>query len=180
MAIGTSEVAPFEFDYGGYTITLIDTPGFNDTTRSETEILKEIADWLDSTYRNPPHFKLTGIIYLQSIVDPRMYGSSLRNLKMFKDLCGEDPLKNVVLATTRWGIADKSGEADLAKQHEEQLRTDPDFWAPMIKRGARMARFEDTQDSALQILLSLADQRPVVLQIQEELVSIHRRRLLSS
>lgn len=167
---GTADVAAFDFTYSGYDITLIDTPGFNDTVRSETEVLKAIADWLDVTYRNPPHLKLTGIIYLQSIMDPRMYGSSLRNLKMFKDLCGENPLKNVIVATTRWGLAAKAGEGELCLEREDQLRTDAQFWAPMIKRGARMSRFQDTRESALQLLLSLANQQPVVLQIQKELV----------
>ncbi|KAK3070300.1 hypothetical protein LTR53_000895 [Teratosphaeriaceae sp. CCFEE 6253] len=166
----TSEVQPFEFEYEGHHVTLIDTPGFNDTTRSETEVLKSIADYLDFTYRNPPNLKLTGIIYLQSIMDPRMYGSSLRNLKMFKDLVGPDPLQNVVLATTRWGQARKSGELELAESKEHQLKTEEAFWAPMVHRGSRVARFEDTRDSALQLILSLVDQRPVVLQIQSELV----------
>jgi len=99
-----------------------------------------------------------------------MYGSSLRNLKMFKDLVGPDPLRNVILATTRWGQAVRAGEKEQAESKEEQLRTDKDFWAPMVERGSRMARFEDTRDSALQLILSLADQPPVVLQIQSELV----------
>ncbi|KAK4892653.1 hypothetical protein LTR27_008929 [Elasticomyces elasticus] len=166
----TSEVQPFEFDYGGHHITLIDTPGFNDTSRSETEVLKSIADYLDFTYRNPPHLKLTGIIYLQSVVDPRMYGSSLRNLKMFKDLVGPDPLRNVILATTRWGQAKKIGELELAESKEQQLGSEEAFWAPMVQRGSRMARFEDTRDSALQLILSLIGQKPIVLQIQSELV----------
>lgn len=157
------------FEHGSYKITLIDTPGFNDTNRSETEVLRAIADYLDFTFRNPPHLKLTGIIYLQSIMDPRMYGSSLRNLKMFKDLCGEDPLKNVILATTKWGTATRAGETDLAIEREEQLCKSEDFWAPMIQRGSRMERFEDTRESALNMLLSLVKKEPVVLQIQTEL-----------
>ena len=35
-----------EFGLDGRTVTLIDTPGFDDTTRSETEILKMIAFYL--------------------------------------------------------------------------------------------------------------------------------------
>lgn len=170
VEVDTASVSSFEFEHEGYQITLIDTPGFNDTTRSESEVLKEIADWLDWTYRNPPHLKLNGILYLQSIMDPRIFGSSLRNLKMFKDLCGEDPLKNVILVTSKWGLARKSGQEDLAWNHERQLRNDRQFWAPMVEKGSRMARFEDTQDSALQIILSVVDQSPVLLQIQAELV----------
>lgn len=39
------QMAP-DFKIGDQTIKLIDTPGFNDTDRSEVEILKLIADFL--------------------------------------------------------------------------------------------------------------------------------------
>ncbi|PMD19902.1 hypothetical protein NA56DRAFT_602339 [Hyaloscypha hepaticicola] len=166
----TAEVIPYTFVHGDYEITLIDTPGFNDTYRNESEVLMEIASWLEKTYRNPPHQKLTGIIYLQALTDRRIYGSTLRNLKMFRELCGDDPLRNVVFATTGWGTAARSGELEKAKVNEEQLRTDPDFWEPFVRRGSTVARFEDTVDSALAIVLSLADRAPTVLQIQQEMV----------
>ncbi|TDL13117.1 hypothetical protein BD410DRAFT_847338 [Rickenella mellea] len=38
---------PFELD--GYNVTLIDTPGFDDTERSDTEILNLIAVYLSSS-----------------------------------------------------------------------------------------------------------------------------------
>jgi flagellar biosynthesis GTPase FlhF len=171
----TSEVAAYQFQYQGRDIVLIDTPGFNDTTKSETEVLKSIADYLDITYRNPPYLKLTGIIYLQSIMDPRMYGSSLRNLRMFRDLVGPSPLKNVILATTKWGQARNSGELDLAVSREEQLQTQQDFWAPMVQRGSHMARFEDSKQSALDLIMSLEAHQPAVLQIQSELVDQQKK-----
>ena len=89
---------------------------------------------------------------------------------MFRQLCGDEPLKNVVLATTCWGTAERSGEMAKAVASEEQLRTDPLFWQPMLKRGSEMVRFEDTKDSALSIVQKLVDKRPIVLQIQHELV----------
>jgi hypothetical protein len=39
------EAAPM-FDFEGHRICLIDTPGFDDTDRSEVEILKDIKDFL--------------------------------------------------------------------------------------------------------------------------------------
>lgn len=188
MPLDTAEVEPFEFELDGYNITLIDTPGFNDTSRSEAEVLTSIANYLDYTYRNPPHLKLNGIIYLQSIMDPRMYGSSLRNLKMFKDLCGENPMKNVVLVTNRWEYASSCGEAGKALEKEGELRTKADFWAPLIKRGSDMVCWEDNYapriqyTSAVKDFLSAHDiirrfinKEPKVLQIQTELVEQQRK-----
>lgn len=108
-----------------------------------------------------------------------MYGSSLRNLKMFRQLCGDNPLKNVILATTGWGTAERSGNLQKAEDNENQLETDPDFWEPMIKRGSTTARFTDTEESALEIILSLAGRSPVTLQIQTELV-IEEKKLIDT
>ena len=38
-----------EFTFEGRTVTLIDTPGFDDTTKSDTEILRMIALFLATT-----------------------------------------------------------------------------------------------------------------------------------
>ncbi|KAF2723147.1 P-loop containing nucleoside triphosphate hydrolase protein [Polychaeton citri CBS 116435] len=175
----TAIVEPFDFTYKGRKITLIDTPGFNDTNKTETEVLREIADWLDSTYRNPPHQKLNGLIYVQSILDPRMYGSSLRNLKMFKDLCGLDPMKNVTLVTTRWAMVRMTESEDKASQNEIDLETKEELWAPMMEMGAKMRRFQDSTESALEILDLFLKKDPVVLQIQSELVD-HGRNLIET
>ena len=107
---------------------------------------------------------------MQALTDRKMYGSTLRNLKMFRQLCGDEPLKNVILTTTGWGVAEKVGEIGKAVLNEDQLRTDPDFWQPLIKRGSQMARFEDSKESALEIILKLVRKEPIVLQIQHELV----------
>jgi hypothetical protein len=176
MWSGTIDVAPLEFELDGRHITLIDTPSFNDTTRSEAEVLTEIANYLDFTYRNPPHLKLNGIVYLQSIEDPRMYGSSLRNLKMFKDLCGENPLKNVLLVTNRWEKARRCGDYEKAVAEERELRDSPKFWQPLIRRGSRMVRWEgdDAHGTALDFLRTFMHATPQVLQIQQELVEQHK------
>lgn len=80
------------------TVYLIDTPGFDDTNRSDTQVLTEIATWLGDSYRSK--VLLHGIIYLHRITDVRMSGSARRNLLMFKHLCGDEYLKKVILVTT--------------------------------------------------------------------------------
>ncbi|KJX95148.1 hypothetical protein TI39_contig4131g00001 [Zymoseptoria brevis] len=138
----TQSPEPFTFLNNGTSITLVDTPGFNDTDLNESDVLKAIADWLDWDYRNRPQMRLNGIIYLHNVMDPRMLGSSLRNLKMFRDLCGQDPLRNVLLVTTRWGMA-RRVDMEQAERREEQLRTDRKFWAGMLAGGARKVFWSD-------------------------------------
>lgn len=114
------------------TVYLIDTPGFDDTSRSDNEVLCEIASWLTTSYT--AKIRLSGIIYLHRISDQRMQGSAKKNLFMFKKLCGPNALKHVILATTMW---DRVSEAE-GKARENELTTTPDFWGWMVSQGSRV------------------------------------------
>ena len=120
---------------------LVDTPGFNNTIRSDTEILISLVDWMKEFYNKN---RLSGIIYLHSISDARMTRSSLQNLRMFRKLCGDDNLQNVILATTKWGITPKSD----ALPREEELCSNNEFCGLIIKDGAMVKWFKNTKDSA--------------------------------
>lgn len=61
-------------------------------------MLRRVADWLNRTHQ--AKVKLAGIVYLHRINDTRLGGSAMKNLRMFKKLCGDDALSCVVLATT--------------------------------------------------------------------------------
>lgn len=162
----TSAVGIYESRYDAKTkIFFVDTPGFDDTYKSDTDILREIADWLSQAYGND--IKLTGIVYLHRILDVRLGGSAMKNLRMFKKLCGDDALPSVVLATTWWSNVD----AATGSQRETELATREAFWAGMISKGSRMFRQDNGAQSARHIVDYLVSRkRPVTLKIQEELV----------
>lgn len=146
-------------------IFFVDTPGFDDTYKSDTDILREIADWLSQAYGND--IKLTGIVYLHRILDVRVGGSAMKNLRMFKKLCGEDALPSVVLVTTWWNGVD----AATGAQRETELATRDAFWAGLISKGSRMFRQDNGVFSARHIIDYLVNRkRPVTLKIQKELV----------
>lgn len=148
------------------TVYLVDTPGFDDTAKSDTEVLREIAGWLNASYKN--RVFLHGIIYLHRIADVRMQGSAKRNLLMFKKLCGEDALKKVVLATTMW---DKVPRRE-AEEREKQLIETPEFWGFMISRGSVTYRHNNTVESAVRIIEKLAcDNSKMTLDIQYQMVN---------
>ncbi|KAJ7285185.1 P-loop containing nucleoside triphosphate hydrolase protein [Mycena rebaudengoi] len=159
----TVEVAP-SFQLDGRTVTLIDTPGFDDTSRSDTDILSMIAAFLAQAYENGK--KLAGVIYMHRISDVRMGGISTRNFKMFRQLCGESSLRNVVIVTTMWsevGLA--VGEA-----REAELAAEDRFFKPVLDKGARLLRHDNNTASGHAILHYLVDNQPRALRIQRELV----------
>ncbi|KAF8064446.1 P-loop containing nucleoside triphosphate hydrolase protein [Lyophyllum atratum] len=152
---------PFELD--GHRVTLIDTPGFDDSRLRDTDVLAMIAAHLSLTYK---HGKLlAGVIYMHRILDNRMGGISSRNFKMFRNLCGDTSLKNVAIVTTMWGKID----LDLGQARERELASKDIFFKPVLDRGARLARHDHTLESAQEILRSFLDQEPQALQIQQEL-----------
>lgn len=150
---------------GGQKFFLVDTPGFDDTYRSDTEILTELADWLNVAYQGK--ILLTGIIYLHRILDVRLGGAALKNLNMFKKLCGDKTLGSVVLATTFWGQV----SAEEGQRRESQMKARPDFWKGMIDKGSTVLRQDDGKESARRIVQYLIKRRqPQALQIQEDMV----------
>jgi hypothetical protein len=163
------EVDEYEFVYKDYNVHLIDTPGFDDTTRSDTEVLRDIAGWLGTAYEQKK--KLSGIIYLHRISDPRMAGSAKRNLHMFKKLCGEECFSSVILATTMWGLVDER----TGDNREAELVREEDFWGYMANRGSKVMRHYGDRESAMRIVKKIVKQHQkgdgdITLRIQKEIV----------
>ena len=83
-----------------YDAYFADTPGFDDSTRSDTDVLKDIVSWLGAW--RAAEDKLSGLIYLHRITDTRMGNAAWRNLRMLRALVGEDKMSNVLFVSTRW------------------------------------------------------------------------------
>ncbi|KAJ8077761.1 hypothetical protein PM082_002194 [Marasmius tenuissimus] len=152
------------FVLNGRLVTLIDTPGFDDTAKSDTDILKLIGAFLSQTYKAGK--QLNGIIYIHRITDVRMGGIAARNFRMFRQLCGEDTLKNVVIVTNRW----EEVRQDLGEAREKELMTEERFFKPVLDKGAQMVRHDNTPEMARAILSHLVHNQPIPLRIQVELV----------
>ncbi|KDQ10124.1 hypothetical protein BOTBODRAFT_68830 [Botryobasidium botryosum FD-172 SS1] len=159
----TDSVQVGSFEWGGRRVHLIDTPGFDDTEKSDTDILSLIATHLAGAYK--AGHRLTGLLYLHRIIDNRVGGVSSKNMRMFHKLCGDAVLKNVVLCTTMWSLVSE----EVGAQREAQLKSE--FWQEMIRKGASTARYDGTGQDAQRIishLMSLGGAPP--LRIQEEMV----------
>ena len=94
---------------------------------------------------------LSGLVYCHRISDTHLAATSVRHLRTFEELCGEDALQNVILATTMWDEIDE----DTGKMEEERMKTK--YWNTMLERRSTAGRFMGTYESALQLLQPLID-----------------------
>lgn len=166
---GTQKIQKISYQHKGQTVTLIDTPGFDDSDdiqRSDADILNDIATFLQKSYDAGQ--LLTGVIWLQSIATIRSGGSERRRARLFKKILGENAYKRVVIATTMWSkICDDDHGMKQMEQRQSQV------WHDMIDQDALVTRHDDNKASADKIiehLLSTSKSKPLEpLQIQTEL-----------
>lgn len=105
-----------------------------------------------------------------------MAGTPLKNLRMFQKLAGKQFFAKVTLITTMWpDIGDSNENLKIYDEREQELRGE--YWAEMLKRGSRTARFDNTQTSAWSIVDSVisAESDRQWSRIQEELVDQGKR-----
>jgi hypothetical protein len=161
----TSNIQSYCITIDSTNFVLIDTPGFDDTFGSDADILKKMEVWLSSSYKS--NRLLTGLLYLHPINKTRVDGSSMRGLKLFRELCGKKNFPNIVIGTTFW---DCIRDPKTGVQREKELCESADFWRPMKEKGSRVFRIPRDYSTVPGILLDMAKKAPCTLQIQEETV----------
>ena len=119
--------------------------------------------------------KFSGILYLHNICEPKVGGSSQRNMTMFKKLCGPDSLKNVVVVTTFWD------EIEPVKgiEYETELKTKDKFFKGLAEgksKFVRSGKFPPGEVpkgpeflSPISIVSELVALDPVFVEMQKEL-----------
>lgn len=155
----------YPFTFFGHNIVLVDTPGFDDTYRSDADVLESLVAWLTTSYQAGK--KLSGLVYLHRISDIRMQGSALRNLRVFRDLCGKDCFKNVVLCTTFWDVVEKEA---VAEARLNELVSNEGFWGGMIDNGSKVFKGSLSRVEAIYVIYELISGQRLPLQIQKEIV----------
>jgi hypothetical protein len=153
-----------DFILAGLCIRLIDTPGFDDTTRSDADILEDIAQWLADTYDNG--ILLTRIILLQPISTNKVCGGEARRTRLFKKICGKNAYGNVVTASTMWS---ELNDESQGYQRVSELESSDDFWGDMVRHGAQVVKHGNDSASAHRIIRMLICKPRTALQMQYEL-----------
>ncbi|KAI6024269.1 hypothetical protein EDC04DRAFT_281911 [Pisolithus marmoratus] len=140
----------------------VDTPGFNDPDQSARDVLHTIADWLERKYRGG--VLLTGVVYTHGITERPFHRSLCKSLDIFSCICGDKAAQRVRLVTTMWDqVKDPRATENMV------LQLEGNFWKPLLDAGARHMQFENSQQSAWDIVKDLGVERYPLL-LQQELV----------
>jgi hypothetical protein len=95
----------------------------------------------------------------------RMGGFSMRLFRLVKGICGDEFLKNLVIATNMWSLVNpKEGET-----REQDIRAER-FFKTALDNGANLLRHDNTRESAHRILRTIFKNHWMPLKIQRELV----------
>ena len=89
---------------------------------------------------------------------------------MFRKLCGDSTLQNVVIVTNMWGEVDPQ----VGDAREDELIREDIFFKPVLDKGAQMARHLNTLPSAESVIRLVLNNHPLPLRIQTELVTEHK------
>ena len=153
---------------GAQAVYVVDTPGFDDTDRTQGDLLEDISTFLAA--QHALGLQLRGIIYLHRITDPKVQGSTLNSFLMFKEICGPEALGNVILLTTMWDVVESEA---VGARRQQELRDD--FWADMIESGSMVRKFDGSTAMAEALVCRLLNKAPVVLQIQKDVMENKKR-----
>lgn len=145
----TLALKPFTIPYPQDTkrrLVLVDTPGFNSTDHSDTEILKRTVAWLNSCSR--PGKTCGGLIYLHDITDTKICSETLNQiLESFQSLSA------VVYATTR---SEKLPPQTFNMRNNELQKKYLKNW---IERGASIFHLLSDSPASAQALVNVVVSR---------------------
>ena len=132
-----------------YEIHLFDSPGFDDGTMQDTEILAKVADFVNFNYRLKK--TLAGVLYLHDITKAKPSTVAKKNLRMLEEMLGVEKWNNCMLLTTRWGCTNRVDE----EAREQALKKNDDYFGLMLNNvhKARIERFDPMNKARAMVII---------------------------
>jgi hypothetical protein len=151
----TNDVEEYILYHHGFEVHLIDSPGFDDDSMTDHEVLGRISNWINTVYSQG--WNIGGILYLYDVTRVRIGASGEQNVRILEELTGRDRWEHISLITTKWNLT-RSPENELLC--EQQLKSKEGAWRAMLgaDRPAKVCRFINTRESALDIIQWHLDQ----------------------
>ncbi|EPT06008.1 hypothetical protein FOMPIDRAFT_1039285 [Fomitopsis schrenkii] len=143
----------------GRNIEVIDTPG---TDADDMDSGKAKASLLRTLQRR----NIVGIVYMHDISQNRANGPVAESYKWLLKTCGDDAMRNVVIVTNMWQTLSGTSRAGYGEGRERELRLGDPCYKTAIDNGASLQRHDNTRESALAILRSVATKSSITLRCQ--------------
>ncbi|CAN8095130.1 unnamed protein product [Discula destructiva] len=161
--LGTQDVRSFQVTVDGKSVFLYDTPGFDDTDGNDAEIFEMISKYLAASYSN--NQRLNGVIFMQPVGETRVPDSERKRTQLFKLIVGEDNFNQVVIASSMWDQVNMA----FGERNEKNRTGDDEVWGDMMEKGAKVIRFQNNEQSALQIVRHFLAFPKITMLLQKEL-----------
>lgn len=166
-------MAEHPFTFLGQRVTLVDMPGYDDSSMPDAAMLEKTSEWLINSYTQGR--KLSGILWLESVEKRRIGGSGQKALDIFQLVSGSDFMSNVILVQTL-------GDDPFTREQQRRASDlQSKYWNTLIDNGATIRRFDRFDEStpselqraktqAHQILRQVFSNTPHATRLQEEVV----------
>ncbi|KAI6107655.1 hypothetical protein EDD16DRAFT_89270 [Pisolithus croceorrhizus] len=153
----TKEVRETKCMIDGISITLVDIPALDGAT-SEVVILSMVSGWLNQTKRSKAH--ISAVLLFHPIADNRMRWMPWNLFYRFREWCGHELASRtrIDLVTTMWD------EADGESGNERLAELEGDHWKPMLESGSTILRYQNTPESATELLRAVLSKKPNQIQ----------------
>jgi hypothetical protein len=152
----------------GQVVRLLDTPGFDDTSRSDTDVLQTIANATNELYNRGRC--VDGVIYMHPIIDPRMSGAALKSLGIFRRICGEKYFPHIALVSTKWESLKGMEARVAAESRQRDLIQNREFWGDLVDQGSVPFQHDGSVQSARHIVKRLLERsKGAFLKLQVEM-----------
>ncbi|PPR04937.1 hypothetical protein CVT24_007317 [Panaeolus cyanescens] len=137
---------------------IVDTPGFSDTKISELEIVNKLEEW------RKQNGYISYVFYFCRITDTRLPGSGRRLMKIIRSL---DVLPRcMTVVTTMW---DTICREEALKRAETRFGYLQDaIWKDRIDLGTGIVKFNNTQSSAVEVLMGVSYSWLVALSLHND------------
>ena len=137
-------------------VHLVDIPGFSEAEEQDAAAPVQLINDFVSAGKT-----FSGIVFLQPICsdDEHKAGLALRNVELLHQLRGdaaEAHPPTTVLATSEWS---RVTPEDAERRERELVEATDSFFGRMYRDGAKVFRYDETRESALEILSYVLAQR---------------------
>ena len=148
----------------------LDTPGFDDDTMQDVDILREFAAWLHNAYKN--NIKIVGVLLMYEATRTNLSGAGTKTIERIRALAGERGSEKVYLISTKWQDI-TAARGTRAEALILALASHVPAWGQMVAAGAEHIKLLGDSPEHAKAVLSQIIERNITtpLLIQQELAA---------